>query len=688
MEYANKSAVTEASTQSSRKESSEPESNDFIQLRPQTHDISFTENHIPNIQKLGADLNAAVQAVWPSRHQSRYVKAHVLMISWEGDDLGVWQEIVPLRTVFEEKYHFQVEEYKIPSIDQPDRALKRRSIEFLDSVDKQDTLLIVYYAGHARKAPDASTAPLWCASRSRPEPTIASAGIQSMFEEAEADVLILYDCCHSAACLTNGSRTPRHVVEVIAACGYETVAAQVDKHSFTKALLEILALKAKGGPFSVGDLHARVLSKLKCWAPDLLTDAKGKFLETHEGHLVYEHQPRRTPVYSIVCETEPRRSILLCPLPKRDCSSSSSTNQGPNTPSSSPDPAALPTSDNNESSGKRKRDVADDGPCPQILLAIRLERNELDIPRWVEWIRNLPAAGKDIRIEGLYESFSSLVLLRMPVAVWSLLPQNPSYSFVGFITSENLSPRTEQFPVSLAQNIQNVRNSERLASVPIVFDQPYMGMPMPPSTRWQSAIETLAGSRELLSKPSVGGPPVPISQAPAPAKKRGRPPKSEVERRNRAAIQRGEVFPAQLPPLLSPLPEEFATSPYAAIAPTRSGPSRPPTSQGYTEQAGRETHADDSPGREKRQRAPAKPPKAPPAKHPGESSFSVNPPGFHPSTDSKKQRPSHGEQVWYCCQCHPGGAGAISFYTDNCPNCGHLRDGSCAIETVKIYDDR
>jgi hypothetical protein len=75
---------------------------------------------------------------------------------------------------------------------------------------------------------------------------------------------------------------------------------------------------------------------------------------------------------------------------------------------------------------------------PQILLTIRLEKTELDIQVWRDWLRNLPAEGQDIKIDGIYRSFSTLLLLRMPVTIWNLLPENPAYSFVGFVTSENM----------------------------------------------------------------------------------------------------------------------------------------------------------------------------------------------------------------------------------------------------------
>jgi hypothetical protein len=48
-----------------------------------------------------------------------------------------------------------------------------------------------------------------------------------------------------------------------------------------------------------------------------------------------------------------------------------------------------------------------------------------------------PPECKDVKIEGRYDSFSTLLLVRISVATWNLLPENPAYSFVGFVTSEN-----------------------------------------------------------------------------------------------------------------------------------------------------------------------------------------------------------------------------------------------------------
>jgi hypothetical protein len=74
-----------------------------------------------------------------------------------------------------------------------------------------------------------------------------------------------------------------------------------------------------------------------------------------------------------------------------------------------------------------------------VILAIRLNAEGFDQQGWLEWLRLAPADCEDIKIDGRYDSFSTLFLVRMPVAIWNLLPDNLAYSFVGFVTSGNLA---------------------------------------------------------------------------------------------------------------------------------------------------------------------------------------------------------------------------------------------------------
>jgi Caspase domain len=139
-------------------------SNGVIRLISKAHDISLVDEHISSIKHLAADLDKAVKAVWPRRQDLRYTQVQVLLIRWEDDDLGVVTEVQELKHVFQHIYNYSVETYDIPSV-MPQRTLNRRIQEFLkyDERNGDETLLIVYYAGHASRVPDSNEPPLWFA---------------------------------------------------------------------------------------------------------------------------------------------------------------------------------------------------------------------------------------------------------------------------------------------------------------------------------------------------------------------------------------------------------------------------------------------------------------------------------------------------------------------------------------------
>ena len=65
-------------------------------------------------------------------------------------------------------------------------------------------------------------------NRENPSSAVPSGGIQSMLEKANAGAVLLLDCCHSAAVpTTDYQQRTGGVVEVIAACRYETSVAEV-----------------------------------------------------------------------------------------------------------------------------------------------------------------------------------------------------------------------------------------------------------------------------------------------------------------------------------------------------------------------------------------------------------------------------------------------------------------------------
>ena len=113
-----------------------------------------------------------------------------------------------------------------------------------------------------------------------------------------------------------------------------------------------------------------------------------------------------------------------------------------------------------------------------VLLAVRLKDTE-PMPKlvtWQNWCHNLAPDDVEsvhalgllqirdlVRLEAQLLSNSSLSLVSMPIFIWDRLPDNPSYSFVGFIKSANLlfppwNPQLEMF-------IHSSTDKEKRASV-------------------------------------------------------------------------------------------------------------------------------------------------------------------------------------------------------------------------------
>ena len=79
-----------------------------------------------------------------------------------------------------------------------------------------------------------------------------------MLEQAKSDVLILLDCCAAASSTASSGSG---ITEVIAACGFESMAPGVGQHSFTRSLIDELKFLSRGVPFSAALLHNKILSR-------------------------------------------------------------------------------------------------------------------------------------------------------------------------------------------------------------------------------------------------------------------------------------------------------------------------------------------------------------------------------------------------------------------------------------------
>ncbi|KAK1756259.1 hypothetical protein QBC47DRAFT_298386 [Echria macrotheca] len=341
------------------------------------------------------------------------------MLHWKCDDLFVLPELEDLEKCLREDYCFETEIFAIPS----ENAHLELMLKLGDMVKKhegEDTLFVVYYGGHARI--DESRQSTWCATRNPGSPWLQWSAIQTLLERSVSDVLILLDCCAGAASAT--FPTGKSITETISASSWDAIAPDPGRYSFTNALIEVL-LEWRLRTFSAAMLHAEVLARLKHPRPILIN---GKQFEA-----------RSTPVHFMMTSNHRAPSIelgrlvpqsRLPPSPPKEAASyrraatSSQALFGDH--GASQDSLVPSTAEPNEDQ-------------PHVMISLALEEDQrLDINAWEHWLSSFPALAKYVKIQGVFKSHSTLLLLSLPVMVWDFLPDDPACSFIGFIRSNNL----------------------------------------------------------------------------------------------------------------------------------------------------------------------------------------------------------------------------------------------------------
>ncbi|KAI1085782.1 hypothetical protein F5B20DRAFT_17808 [Whalleya microplaca] len=379
-----------------------------------THDISRVNYHVKHLPEFARTLEDSATRAFPTRGSSqRYKKVHVLLLHWRSDDLFVLPELEDLETCFREDYSFETETFPIPS-DNAHLELMLRVGAMIKEHESSDTLFIVYYGGHARI--DDSRQSTWCATRSSDSPWLQWSAIQTLLERSLSDVLILLDCCAGAASATfpNGNS----ITETISASSWDAIAPDPGRYSFTNALIEVLQ-EWKRRTFSAAMLHAEVLARLKHPRPIMLN---GKHFEA-----------RSTPVHFMMTANHRAPSIEMSRILSAD--------MRPPSPPQEPSPELNPVG---RSAGPQ--DVVGSEPnedVPHVMISLALEEDQrLNINDWENWLSQIPALAKYVKVQGVFKSHSTLLLLSMPVMVWDLLPENHACNFIAFVRSNNLAIRS------------------------------------------------------------------------------------------------------------------------------------------------------------------------------------------------------------------------------------------------------
>jgi hypothetical protein len=319
-------------------------------------------------------------------------------------------------------YGFHTEEWLIPSTDSQ-WELMGKTLNFIRAFDGDQNLFILYYGGHGRI--NKSRQAEWLCGQDANSASVDWSAIQSMFSKAKSDVLILLDTCAAAS---SAAGSGAGVMETIVACGFEARAPPPGEHSFTNMLIDVLDDWINKPSFSASSLHTEILFQLKQ-------------KETRKGREGVKLEWCVTPIYIRYTQDSKAPGIELCR--RKILLKSQSNITGSPRPTTFVDamdidfdelsPAPTPLF-SLAASGKFQ--------VPHVLISIALEEHQpdLDVRKCARWLESIPLLAKWAKIQGVYQSFSTLMILSTPIPVWNMLPDHPACSFIGYVTTPNMYP--------------------------------------------------------------------------------------------------------------------------------------------------------------------------------------------------------------------------------------------------------
>ncbi|MCJ1321289.1 hypothetical protein MMC15_006633 [Xylographa vitiligo] len=193
----------------------------------------------------------------------------------------------------------------------------------------------------------------------------------------------------------------RGTKELLAACAIDrTIPGAGHPGCFTRVLVETLA-RANGRQFTVAQLHGAMTRAF------------------------YENELTTTPVHvELSAEMVTKGSIVLAPL------RNGSTTVAP--PQKATGPFGAPKSN------------------PKVLISVHLSdvQSPPSAQQWIQWLAShMPSGVEEMQIElvGFYHASSSVLLVTMPVEVWTVLRGDPAYVFIAIVNSANMIPGSTGF---------------------------------------------------------------------------------------------------------------------------------------------------------------------------------------------------------------------------------------------------
>ncbi|KAJ9603891.1 hypothetical protein H2200_011413 [Cladophialophora chaetospira] len=230
-------------------------------------------------------MNTELQKHFDHRMQSLakergHTAVSVLMLQWKPEGEGFMdttKEVAELRKVFEDSYHFKVYEESLHTGKRADHQVALHLAKFVHDEDVENSLLIVYYAGHGW--PEGGKLYLQgyalcdlimsitkfvsgnIPNRKEEVSRVLWEEVETSLERAAADLLVIFDCCYAGLLANDELRAapPRKIFEYVGATTGRRTARGPGKSSFTTAMIWALReLSAEENGFKITQLLTKI----------------------------------------------------------------------------------------------------------------------------------------------------------------------------------------------------------------------------------------------------------------------------------------------------------------------------------------------------------------------------------------------------------------------------------------------
>lgn len=379
-----------------------------------------TRPHLSSLGKFVTDVSTAVKNCFP-RKPRQYDKGHAIFIRWKEDDIeGTADQIRVLREHFERlrftadpsQFSTSVVMLEPEGDNNEDNVYSTLQLQLLEKRiefgRQADSLLIIYYGGHGKMVKRDC---VWYAHENfkdcqREGRTLNWSKMAKDLVSGPGNMLFIIDSCSAV-----GMGIPDDsggLKELFGACGINDVTSASESNAFTNCInMELNKLRRQKSQLNISALYATLLKsykdKLKS-TPHRIALSPRATTESIDLHYGVDDAPDSTP-------------------------------PGPTT--------TQETLDFNT----------------RVLVAIRLQNPALTprVDDWTTWIKSHAPAGiigVDVSLAyvhpvSLHQSRSSLLLVSLPMVVWSLMPHHPACTFIDLIQSDNLLSFGPQKPLGV-----------------------------------------------------------------------------------------------------------------------------------------------------------------------------------------------------------------------------------------------